>query len=164
MSMKENPTGSAPRQGSMRTDAVRRRRRGSQEENEFYVPPEIIPDGFDINWKRTHIHGMPDKASYAISLAENGWEPVNLNDFPQFKDLMPKNYTGNTVERGGQMLMIRPMELSMEAAAEDRQQAANAVQAKFRQLSQAGEGEFERKKMNLSRSYEPRQRISVPNE
>ena len=47
----------------------------SQEEGEFAVPPEIIPDDMVYEWKRYATLGQPDN-SYFGSLLRDGWQPV----------------------------------------------------------------------------------------
>ena len=146
------------RSDSVRTSGVRKRRGGSQEENVFHLPDdlraELDAQGLSAEWKRVTYFGKEEDPDYHIGLAENGWEPLNISDFPQFKKLMPKNWSKNTFEKRGQMLHIRPKELTEEARREDQKNADMQVKGKLASLKKAGHGEAERTLVKVSRSYE----------
>lgn len=157
---KANRSAKAPglRSEGVRTGAIRKRRGGSQEENVFHIPEdlrtELEAQGMSAEWKRVTYFGKEEDPDYHISLAENGWEPLSLSSFPQFKKLMPKNWSKDTFEKRGQMLMIRPQELTDEARVEDKKNADNQVKGKLASLKEAGPGEAERTLVKVNRSYE----------
>ena len=47
-------------------------------QDEFFVDPEMVPDGWSYEWKRHLLLGAEDP-SYNVSLAREGWEPVPVN-------------------------------------------------------------------------------------
>jgi hypothetical protein len=78
--------------------------------DDFYVPPEDIPDGWSYEWKRNKVYGATDPA-YQVQLARTGWEAVPANRHPSY---MPEGYRGKTIERKGMILMERPAEITNE--------------------------------------------------
>ena len=156
---KVRPSG-APQQRTegVRASTVRRRKNGAQEENVFHLPDDLRADlesrGLSAEWKRTSYFGKEEDPDYHISLSENGWEPLSLGSFPEFRKMMPKNWTRDTFEKRGQMLHIRPKELTQEARDEDRRNAENQVKGKMASLREAGPGEAERTLVKVNRSYE----------
>jgi hypothetical protein len=124
-------------------------------EDKFYIDPRIIPDGWSYEWKRHTLLGKEDP-SYQVSLAHKGWEAVPRSRHPE---MMPDNYRGETIEREGQMLMERPMEITMEAKARELAKARGQVRDKEVQLGGAPPGQFERANkdaplVKISKSYE----------
>jgi hypothetical protein len=108
--------------------------------DEFYINPAIIPDGWSYEYKRVTVLNQPDP-SYQVLLQMRGWEAVPRTRHPE---LMPDNWTGNTIEKKGMILMERPMEITESARAMDRAAARELVQSKEQQLSGAPPGQFER--------------------
>ena len=119
-----------------------RKRKGGSTVDRFWVPPGMIPEGQSWEWKRTTTFGKGD-AAYDAFLMDQGWLPVDQSRYPNFP-----------MQRDGMILMERPIELTREAQMEDRRNARDAVVQKERQLYEAGKGEFERKGVQVSRSYE----------
>lgn len=115
------------------------RRRKSDNETELTVNPAEIPDGFTVEWKRVSIYGKEDKQNM-IGLEKDGWEPASPKDFPS---LVGKNHRGSVITNGKEdlMLMIRPIELTEEARAEELANARNQVRNKFEEIgiSQPGQ-------------------------
>jgi len=81
-------------------------------EDKFAFDRSIIPEGWDYQWKAYACKGAP-MHEHQVELAANGWEPVP----PQRHDgmFMPKGFGGNTIDRGGQRLMMRDMRLTLKA-------------------------------------------------
>lgn len=107
-----------------RDGQVLRRNRLDTVDN-FYVPPHIIPEGWDYNWKVTSVHGEP-QTSKQVSYWENGWRPVPASRHEGI--FMPPGFKGN-IERDGQILMERPLILSQEASYEEKRKADGLVNA-----------------------------------
>lgn len=83
----------------------------------FEIPRELIPDGWDYQWCAVSVTGNTEiLLDQNLMMAENGWRPVPSSRHPG--RFMPVGHKGNIV-RGGQMLMERPMALSIEAREED---------------------------------------------
>jgi hypothetical protein len=108
--------------------------------DEFYVSPDIVPDGWTYEWKRRTIHGQEDPA-YQVALARTGWEPVPARRHPE---MMPGNWKGDTIERKGMVLMQRPAEITRRVEELDARKARNQVRAKEQQLNAAPPGTFEK--------------------
>jgi hypothetical protein len=99
--------------------------------DDFYIDPRIIPEGWSYEWKRHTILNQEDP-SYQVQLAQGGWEAVPAYRHPQ---LMPTNYSGNTILRKGMLLMERPLEITARARARDLFNARDQVRMKEAQLT-----------------------------
>lgn len=108
--------------------------------DEFYIDPDIIPDGWSYEWKRETVLGQPDP-SYQVALAQRGWEPVPASRHPH---LVPPGWTGVHILRKGCILMERPKEITDEVRAQDNRRAREQVRQKEAQLGAAPPGTFER--------------------
>jgi hypothetical protein len=113
----------------IRTEVRERKRKSNSSEDKFAIPAHLIPPGTSLEWKRESVVGQEDP-HYMAALHENGWRPVDVSMIPT---LMPEGYKG-AIRMGGQVLMERPIELTREAQAEDRDNARRAVQIKEDQL------------------------------
>lgn len=123
--------------------------------DEFYIDRSRIPPGWDMEWKTKTVLGAEDPAQM-VAYARTGWEPVPAYMFP---DMMPQGWKGNTIERKGMILMMRPKQLTDMARSVDAKRARDAVRAKEQQLSSAPDGQFTRDhsqaKPKIGKSYEP---------
>lgn len=92
----------------------------------LYIPREMIPDGTDLQWVALEINGQPFPQE-RVQYEQNGWRAVHANQFDGRFDgrFMPRGYQGEIVV-GGQVLMERPLELTLEARAEERRAALTA--------------------------------------
>lgn len=95
--------------------------------DQLHIPQEMIPDGVDLQWVTDSVLGQPNphgRQQFEI----NAWEPVLPSMFEGRFDgmFMPKGYKGE-INVGGLVLMWRPMELTLEARAEERQAARHAM-------------------------------------
>lgn len=124
----------------------------------FAIDTSIIPEGWDYEWRRHTVLNKPDP-TYTTSLARAGWEPVPTRRHPQ---LMPHGTPGDSpILRDGNILMERPMELTLSSKQAALRTARNQVRIKEDQLSQApGPGHFERNNKgqsmaSVSKSYVP---------
>jgi len=83
------------------------------DEDRYFVPAHLIPDGFSVEWKRTAILGKPDTRNL-VNIERAGWRPAPA---AMFMDMLPSGYAGETVEDGeGMMLYIRPLSITKNAA------------------------------------------------
>jgi hypothetical protein len=123
--------------------------------DEFYVNRSLVPDGWDIEWKTRTVLGAEDPAQM-VSYQRMGWEPVPTNMFPE---MMPKGWKGDTIERKGMIMMMRPKQITDMVRAADAKRARDQIRAKEAQLSAAPEGQFARDhaqvKPNIKKGYEP---------
>jgi hypothetical protein len=152
-SAQEDPRARAAR----RAAELREHMGGFQDDGEdkFYINPRIIPDGWSYEWKRHLLLGKADP-SYEVSLAHKGWEAVPRSRHPE---MMPDSDRGETIERDGQILMERPLEITNEAKARELAKARGQVREKEIQLGAAPAGQFERNNkteplVKINKSYE----------
>ncbi len=149
-----------PRTRAAKRAAELREHLGSMDQgtDDFYIDPRIIPDGWSYEWKRHTTLGAQDP-SYAVSIAQRGWEAVPASRHPE---LMPDNYVGGTIERKGMILMVRPLEITNEVRALELRKAREQVGQKEQQLKGMPAGPnspFEPRGNKIDRSYET---IAVP--
>jgi hypothetical protein len=150
-----------PRAAAARRAAEIRGHLGNMDEgtDEFRAPPP--PDGWEYEWKRKTILGQEDPA-YQVHLARMGWEAVPTTSHPE---MMPGMGNYPTIERKGQVLMMRPAVISAESRSIELKKARNQVKHKEAQLNATPEGTLSRDDPRvrpvISKGYEP---ISVPQE
>lgn len=134
----------------IRSDTIRgktRKRKGGQLNDQFHIDASAIPQGMSYEWKTVSVFGK-ENPSYNVMLRDQGWEPVNSDRHP---DMVSEGYNGPII-RDGLMLMERPIELTLEAQAEDRAAARQVVQTKKQQMGEAPAGTLPREAPNL-RNY-----------
>jgi hypothetical protein len=123
--------------------------------DDFYIPPDKIPDGWSYEWKRKTIYNQEDPA-YQVQLARTGWEAVPASRHPE---MMPVNGSWQTIERKGMQLMMRPKVITEQFRNIDHRNAKEQVKHKEAQLGSAPEGQFGRDhaqvKPKISKGYEP---------
>lgn len=102
----------------------------------FAIDPRIIPDGWSYEWKVMSVLGAKNPG-HEIAIARGGWEPVPASRHPE---LMPKHWTGVTIERDGQCLMERPLAITEEARQRERYNARKQVHDKEQQIMSAPAG------------------------
>lgn len=137
-----------PRTRAARRAAEIRNHIGGMDEgtDEFYVPPDSIPEGWTYEWKRKSVLGQED-AAHQVALARMGWEPVPASRHPSF---MPEGGRYATIERKGMVLMERPIEITQEARAAEQRRARLQVRQKEEQLNAAPAGQFDRSNKDSS--------------
>jgi hypothetical protein len=123
--------------------------------DEFYIDRSRLPPGWDAEWKTKTVMGAEDPAQM-VSYARMGWEPAPLSMFPE---MMPAGWKGNTIERKGMILMIRPRKITDMVRQADARKAREQIRAKEAQLSSAPDGQFTRDhaqvKPKISKGFEP---------
>jgi hypothetical protein len=89
---------------------------------EFWRPPELLPEpdkqaGYTYRWVRVSLNGNADPRNVSSKLRE-GWEPVKLEEQPQFQMLVdPNSRFKDNVEVGGLLLCKIPEEFMKQRAA-----------------------------------------------
>jgi hypothetical protein len=105
-----------------------RQRKSTVNENPFDIPLDEIPEGSNYEWKRWSISGQHDPF-YIANMKMQGWEPVDPKMHPTW---VPPGYNEPHIIKDGQILMERPMELTLEARKElkmmSKQQVTEAEQ------------------------------------
>lgn len=122
--------------------------------DQFFIPPEDIPDGWTYEWKMFTTLGQQDPA-VQVQQARAGWEPVPASRHPSY---MPRGYVGETIMRQGQMLMERPTEIVEQARAREYRKARAQVHDKEVQLGATPDATFERRAVDgrdiVKKTYE----------
>jgi len=122
--------------------------------DEFYVPKDIIPDGWTYEWKRYSTYNQID-SSHIRELERKGWAFVPAARHPQ---LVAIGDTGNIILRKGLALMERPTEIVEEARLIEQRRASDQVRSKEQQLSGTPEGTMTRDhakaRPQIKKSYE----------
>lgn len=100
----------------------------------YHIPPEMIPEGMSLQWVTNTVFGEPQR-QHRASFEKRGWTPVHPQDGDGRFDgwFTPKGYEGE-IELGGQVLMIRPVEITEKAKRLERRAAAEQVQIKEQAL------------------------------
>lgn len=99
---------------------------------EFFVPPNLIPPGFSYEWKRFETVGLPDKENMNTA-HRAGWRAVPATRAGH-EVLIGVNYSGDTIVKGGLMLMERPKVLTDAARLRENKEAQQALSDKEAQL------------------------------
>lgn len=150
-----------PEQSRARAEAKIRQLRGNPElsgmdRDKYWAPPP--PDGWDYQWRLKAVLGK-DEIDQIRQDELNGWEAVPLSRHPE---LMPRNWTGGTIEVGGLVLMERPLIFTQEAREEERRNAREAVVTKEMQMREGRASDLGQRQVNrFSKSHA---RIDVPSE
>lgn len=122
--------------------------------DEFYVPPDYIPDGWTYEWKAYSVMNEI-QSSHIRELERKGWAFVPAARHP---DMVAIGDTGNMILRKGLVLMERPTEIVDEARMIERRRASEQVRAKEQQLAGTPEGTMTRDhakaKPQIKKSYE----------
>lgn len=97
------------------------------QDDKFYVPVELIPEGWAYEWKAMEIVGKPN-GYHMVAQKRLGWRPVDSTRHPE---LVPEDYTGPIV-KDGLMLMEIPRKIQQfyqrKAQQEAHDQVSNADQ------------------------------------
>lgn len=142
----------APRaRANIRENDSRNKRMARKRRDKFWVPPESIPKGWVIEWKRRSVLGKVEEADYEMDLSDAGWKRASPKQFPM---LVPEGFEGNTIERGGMVLMIRPKHLKDEALKMDKEEALDQVRDKLSEVGMTGSGEAPRRVQAFHREYD----------
>lgn len=106
--------------------------RDYDEEDNYKIFPEEVPEGMSYEWKRLEIYGKEDRA-YQSKLRQFGrWSPVPADRHPRF------NMAGEqAIVIDGMMLMERPTELSEERRRRDRVKSSSQFQDKMAAIGNA---------------------------
>jgi hypothetical protein len=102
----------------------------------FEIPQSMIPPGWSYQWNALSIAGNKDVLlDQTTMMHQNGWRAVPAERYSG--TLVPKGSTGPII-RGQQMLVERPMALTLEARAEDERNARQLISDRNESLKLAG--------------------------
>jgi hypothetical protein len=113
----------------------------SDSADEFYIPKEIIPDGWTYEWKRWSVLNAEDP-HYINSLRRTGWDFVPSERHPE---LLPLNSTEKILLHKGMVLMERPKEVTDFFTKKNVSMAQEQIESREEQLTNPPQqGQFER--------------------
>ena len=102
----------------------------------FDIPHSMVPKGWSYQWNAVSIAGNSDiLLDQTHMMHQNGWRPVPAERYAG--TLVPKGSKGNII-RGQQLLMERPMALTIEAQEEDKRNAMQLISDRNESLKLAG--------------------------
>lgn len=99
-----------------------------------WAPAELLPEpdkqpGFAYRWIRTSTLNNSDPRNLSAKLRE-GWEPVKIDEQPQFQLLIdPTSRFKDNIEIGGLLLCKTPLEFVDQRNAHFRKQAEGQMEA-----------------------------------
>lgn len=129
-----------------------------QERPKQWTPPELLPEpdkqpGYAYRWIRTSTLNNADPRNVSAKLRE-GWEPVRLEEQPQFKLLVdPNSRFSDNIEIGGLLLCKTPEEFVKQRNqyyAKQSQAQTEAVDNNFMRQSDARMPLFKERKSTHS--------------
>lgn len=160
--MTKQKTARAPiRESEQRSEPARdpvrakvRTRKGANVD-QYHIPLELIPDGIDLQWNTDTVLGQPTIQERSRMEAQ-GWEPVTPDMWEGRFDgmFMRKGHQGE-INVGGLVLMWRPIELTLEARAEE---LGAARQARFTEEKKITSGAPDGVDPNFMDSQHPKAR------
>jgi hypothetical protein len=122
--------------------------------DDFYIPEDVIPDGWTYEWKRHTIYGAEDP-TYQVALLRSGWTPVPVSRHPE---MMPHGTSTQTILRKGMILMECPTEIIQERKDDESRKARQQVRVKEQQLAGTPDGTMTRDhakaRPQIKKSYE----------
>lgn len=94
--------------------------------DKYSIPGEMIPDGIDLQWNVDTILGQP-QVQERMAMEQQAWEPVTPEMWDgRFDGMFMKRGHKGEINVGGLVLMWRPLELTMEARADELHAARRA--------------------------------------
>ena len=108
--------------------------RATSERQQQWAPAELLPEpdkqaGYAYRWIRTSTLNQADPRNLSGKLRE-GWEPVGIEEQPQFQLLVdPNSRFKDNIEIGGLLLCKTPEEFVAQRNAHYQKQAENQMDA-----------------------------------
>jgi hypothetical protein len=108
--------------------------RATSERPKQWTPPELLPEpdkqpGFAYRWIRVSTLNVSDARNVSLKYRE-GWEPVKLEEQPQFQLLVdPNSRFKDNIEVGGLLLCKTPIELVEQRNAHYQRQSEAQIQS-----------------------------------
>lgn len=121
-------------------------------ENRFDIPLDEIPPGMSYEWKVKTVNGKEAREAM-INWRLNGWTPVPAGRHPGFTGESTDSQA--EIERGGQILCERPIELTRESKAMDRDRARDQVKAQMDRLAGRARETQSTRVTKVKSNYEP---------
>ena len=108
--------------------------RAMSERPKQWTPPELLPEpdkqpGFAYRWIRVSTLNVADARNVSLKYRE-GWEPVKLEEQPQFQLLVdPQSRFKDNIEVGGLLLCKTPIEFVEQRNAHYQRQSDAQIQS-----------------------------------
>ena len=108
--------------------------RAMSERPKQWTPPELLPEpdkqpGFAYRWIRVSTLNAADARNASLKFRE-GWEPVKIEEQPQFQLLVdPNSRFKDNIEVGGLLLCKTPLEFVEQRNAHYTRQAEGQMQS-----------------------------------
>jgi hypothetical protein len=134
--------------------------RATAERPKSWTPPELLPEpdkqpGFAYRWIRVSTLNTADPRNISAKQRE-GWEPVKLEEQPQFQLMVdPNSRFKDNVEVGGLLLCKTPIEFVEQRNAYYQKQAEGQLQSVDNNLMRQNDPRmplFKESKSSVSRS------------
>lgn len=162
------PAKPGPRKWALKAGANWETNDGGPDEgiDRYHIDRADIPEGFDLQWVAVSVLGQ-DMVRERGQFERKGWTPVHQSDFDGRFDgrYMPRGQDGE-INVGGQVLMARPLELSIKSRQREHRAALDQVRIKEQALysgqdvqASGAEHPSARKFNSINRSLE---RIAIP--
>jgi len=96
----------------------------------YHIPNEMIPEGMDLQWVTDTVYGYQE-TQHRNSFEKKGWTPVHPSDFDgRFQGMFNANGDDSEINLGGQVLMARPLPLSIKSRKKELEEARMRVALK----------------------------------
>ncbi|HVO24820.1 MAG TPA: hypothetical protein VMW56_14460 [Candidatus Margulisiibacteriota bacterium] len=105
------------------------RRNIDRNANPFDIPAGMKEPGMDYEWKTIRVVGQQVDPAEVVEIRNGGWRPAPAS---KFRGLLPSDWDKPHVERGGQVLYMRPLSFTLEARQEDLNAAEEQKTSKLR--------------------------------
>lgn len=102
--------------------------------SEFDIAASVIPAGWHYEWRRDTVLNQRDP-SYSVGLAKAGWRAVPRSRHPE---MMPSDWPGDTIMRGGTILMEIPKVTAKKREEEALRDARSELEHKLAQINGVG--------------------------
>lgn len=103
--------------------------------NRFDLDLTKRPQGMTYEWKALTVMGQ-ENTEGMVTAEINGWEPVPAERHPEI--MGRRAQVGAHIQRGGQILMERPIEITRESKLIDQAEAANQLTSQLASLKLIG--------------------------
>lgn len=121
-------------------------------ENRFDIPLDEIPSGMSYEWKVKTVYGK-EACEQMLAWKLNGWTPVPAGRHPGFTGESTDSQA--EIERGGQILCERPLEVTEMVRDMDRERAREQVQAQMDRLNGRAKETGSQRVTKIDRGYVP---------
>lgn len=103
--------------------------------DKFNIPQSMIPDGVDLQWNTDSVMGQPSMQE-RTAMEQQAWEAVTGDMWDgRFDGMFMRRGHKGEINVGGLVLMWRPIELTLEARAEELHAARTARNVEERKIT-----------------------------